>query len=80
MLNEKFLEGIVEDLMGSCQSLEDALDKHYMELDDLSMKDLEYIDDAIFVCDCCGWWYDLGEISIIIEDALVCMGCEENWK
>ncbi len=80
MLNDKLMDEILDDLQGTCQSLEDVLDSHNMELDDLSMKDLGYIDDSIFVCDCCGWWYELGEINPEIENAVVCMNCEEDWE
>ena len=79
-LNSGFLDEIVDELLGSCQSLDDVLDGHFIEIDDLSMKDLGYIDDAIFNCDYCGWWCELSEISIDIEDGQVCMDCEEDWK
>ena len=51
-----------------------------MDIDDLTMEELGYIDDSIFNCDCCGWWYELSEICPEIEDAVVCMNCEEDWS
>lgn len=77
MIREKLIDEIIENTMGTCQSLEEHLEYFDMEIDDLSMEELGYIDDSIFNCDCCGWWYDLGEISDC-EHSTVCMECDHE--
>jgi len=76
----KVMDALIENTMGTCQSLEYHLEGFGMELDDVSMEELGYIDDAIFNCDCCGWWYELSELCPEIEDGQVCMNCEEDWS
>jgi len=80
MIRQKLVDELIENTVGTCFSLEEHLEYFDMELDDLSMEELGYIDDSIFVCDCCGWWCELSELVPEIEDATVCMGCEEDWS
>jgi len=75
----KLMDDLIENTMGTCQGLEYHLEGFGMELDDLTMEELYYIEDAIFECACCGWWYDLSEICPEIEDETVCMNCEDDW-
>jgi len=78
MLNDMVINEIIDDLQGTCQSIEDVLVEYELEYDDLDSKDFEAIDDAIFNCVCCGWWYDLAEISTDVEDDTVCARCVED--
>lgn len=80
MVRTELINELIENTVGTCQSLDEHLEYFDMELDDLSMEELGYIDDSIFNCDCCGWWCELSEICPEIEDAVVCMGCEEDWS
>lgn len=77
---QKLIDTLIENTTGTCQSLEHHMEGFDMEMDDLSMKELAYIDDAIFECACCGWWYDLGSICPEIEEEMVCMNCKEDWS
>jgi hypothetical protein len=67
-------------LVGTCESLEyglkDLRDGSIVE-DNLSSKSLEAIDECMFLCDLCGWWYAIEEQA---EDAdeTRCQECQES--
>lgn len=67
-------EKIIYDLNGSCDSLEQALAEH--DAEDLEHHEpfLHHLDDQIFRCDCCGWWYPISEMAIT-EEAQICDDC-----
>ena len=69
---------IIYDLNGTCKSLEQVLGEHDAEklVDHLPF--LEYLDNQIFLCDCCGWWCDVSE-AVDVSHGVVCDQCfEEN--
>ena len=78
MLNDMVINEIIDDLQGTCPGIGEVLIEYELELDDLDSKDFEAIDDAIFNCACCGWWYDLAEISTDVEDENVRARCVED--
>jgi len=51
-------DSIVNELRGSCLSLEEVLEDHDAEtlLDDMGF--LKHLDGHIFQCTTCGWWFD----------------------
>ena len=77
-LRYKVMDALIDRTMGTCQSLDYHLEGFGMELDDLSLEELTYIDDAIFECGCCGWWYDLAELSDMVDQDTVCVRCVED--
>ena len=63
-LSQREMEEVVDYLQGTCMSIDEAL---YILLN-TSQNDLEnelefceYIDNRIFECVQCGWWYEAGE-------------------
>jgi hypothetical protein len=62
---------LIHDLQGTCNGLDSFLEQHNAE--DLIdyMPFLEYLDQHIFLCDGCGWWCELSEMS----DEEVCSQC-----
>jgi len=52
----------VEDLQGTCQTLNDTLPEGMTDMD-LTKEDHEYIDNEIFLCDQCGWWFEVCEAT-----------------
>jgi hypothetical protein len=67
LTNEEMQE-TVEYLQGTCLSINDALnqvlgDKGIEEMSDVDneIEFCDYIDQRIFLCSQCGWWYETGE-------------------
>lgn len=77
--NYELWDTIIEDLRGSCQNLDEPLENYdafHLEHD---MDFLNYLDDRIFCCESCGWWYEISEQSDKFDDRLICENCEENY-
>lgn len=68
---EKMAEELADDLRGTCKSL--PLD--YM---DMPLEFHRYLDDRVFLCATCGWWYDASEESEDQYGEQVCLECEEE--
>lgn len=71
------MKKLIMILEGTCMSLNDGLGMIGCCYDDLSLEDLYELDDALFECDGCGWWY-----PVPCEDEGLCEQCykekEEN--
>ena len=66
------IELFIEHLVGTCKSLDEA--KSDFDLDrELTDSEVETIDNEIFRCDGCDWWYNSEEMG---RDR--CQGCEED--
>ena len=69
---------LVYTLQGSCNSLYSVVDSFSEEDEKLFYENeveiLEYIDDHIFECECCSWWYELTESTY----DLICNDCAEE--
>jgi hypothetical protein len=65
---------LIYDLQGTCNELNSFLERHNAEdlIDHIPF--LEYLDNHIFLCDSCGWWCELSEMS----DEGVCSDCCSN--
>lgn len=69
----KTAEEIADYLMGTCKSLDDALE----ELDSEGADTIAFcldLDSRIFCCEVCSWW---SEISDMASD-MICMDCEDG--
>jgi hypothetical protein len=71
---------IIEDLRGTCKSMEEVLDNYNREDLRDNMEFLGYLDNEIFRCDCCRWWCEISEESGVGDGELVCNDCEENYE
>lgn len=61
MLTHNELNAICSDLEGTCKNLEDVvLEATGRELEDLTIGELQEIDNCVLCCDTCGWWVDAG--------------------
>ncbi len=60
-MTETLFEEIVEDLRGTCNSLDTVLDRH--TADDLFGDQAfhDYLDSQIFCCVTCQWWCEISE-------------------
>lgn len=75
---------IIERLRGTCNSVENEL-KGDEDLDNIidetQDKLFQLINDEIFECITCGWWYELCELSeksIEGHHNLICVDCSED--
>ena len=57
------VEDLVENLQGTCKSIQEALNDLYDDMDeaDLTKADHEKIDAEIYRCETCSWWYEVGD-------------------
>lgn len=69
------IEQIIEDLKGTCDSLDGVCGNYDIDSMDLSIDELEQLDQEIFNCETCGWWCETSEMS---EDENVCEDCFED--
>lgn len=73
------LNELVSALQGTCDELNSAINELFGDDysdDDLTEDDHNFIDNEIFHCDDCGWWYEVVEQSEV-EDEKVCNDCNE---
>lgn len=74
MLTHKELNDICSDLEGTCKNIEDVvLEATGRELDDLTIGELQEIDNCVMCCETCGWWFSTGEVD---EDGN-CEDCQD---
>lgn len=54
---------IVDALNGTCNTLQEALDDHYPDMDEMELtsSDHDIIGNQIFRCGTCGWWCEIDE-------------------
>ena len=67
----KNINDIIQSLLGTCQTADDVCETYDIELTE---EDWKQIDDEIFRCECCMWWYEIGEQQ---EDGN-CEDCHES--
>lgn len=66
------LQDIIQDLKGTCQILEDVAEHHGIA--ELTLDDLRFIEEDIFLCSSCGWWCETCECNEVDDDRL-CDDC-----
>lgn len=73
---EKEIYEIINNLLGTCKTLEydDYLQNGFNE-----NKLLQILDEEIFQCACCGWWYEICDICEEIENDTVCLDCKDDY-
>jgi hypothetical protein len=78
-MNIQLWDDIIQSLQGTCDALYDALDYYEAEYLQDDMQFLQYLDNHIFCCTCCSWWFEISEESGISETELVCNDCAESY-
>lgn len=71
---------IIEELRGSCKSLNEVLYNHDREDLEDDMNFLGYLYQEIFNCTSCGWWYEISEESGVAEGELICNDCGDSYE
>ncbi len=65
---------IAEELNGTCNDLNKALEDRGIEFNRLSVELLTELDNAVMDCQVCGWWHETDELN----DDQICKDCEEE--
>ncbi|MCK9267227.1 MAG: hypothetical protein M0P14_00765 [Alkaliphilus sp.] len=76
-LSKDQLQDIIENLQGTCLTLDDVLDDYGLSSEDLNLEDLSRIEEEIFLCDGCGWWYESSELGDDEDGEFLCRWCIE---
>lgn len=66
---------LIEGLQGTCMSLDEGIGMYLGEdycSNDLTVDEFEHLQGEIFLCDICGWWYEICDQS---DDGLTCCNC-----
>lgn len=75
--NRERVRAAADDLQGTCQGVDDALQKAFgdeaLGMTELDMPLLELLDDLVLLCDACGWWCEAGDV-----DDGVCSDCAKE--
>ncbi len=76
-ITDEQVEQIINYLRGTCNSLCNVLESMNEDWcdDDLTQAQLEHIDEEIFCCTTCDWWYEISQQS---EDGETCDECTPN--
>ena len=76
VINPEQLEELISDLLGTCRSIPECLPTGITE-DDLTEADHNEIDQRIFRCDICQWWFELSDEGQTSEaEVRICEDCE----
>lgn len=67
---------LIEDLKGTCKTIEEFLPEG-MGREDITEEELEELDQEIFNCETCNWWYEQAE-NVEGETCSNCGEDEEN--
>lgn len=68
----EILHDIIYDLNGTTQDLEEVAREH--GITELTTRDIQVIEDEIFLCAGCGWWCEVAECNDVDGD-LLCDDC-----
>lgn len=72
MLTRYDIPKLVEQLDGTCQSLDDVLREDYgVEFASVPIELLDLLDEHVMQCETCGWWSDASGF----DDNQVCDEC-----
>jgi len=73
---------VAHQLSGTIKSLEqgisEVLGEEFLHLED-NREFLLNIDDKIFTCVSCGWWYENSENAGEHQNGFYCFDCEDGW-
>ena len=78
-MHNKIWDEIITSLEGTCESLYAVLDYYEQRHLEDSTEFLRYLDDHIFECSSCNWWFCVSEESGISESELICVNCAEAY-
>jgi hypothetical protein len=77
------IKQLVQNLQGTCMTLDGGIqsvlgDNTEVDSFDLSEDQHNQLESEIFLCSCCGWWYETCEDSGQDETDLICLDCSDK--
>lgn len=69
------VELVASDLEGTCQSLEQVLERYDIEGADNDPSFCAALDARVFCCTVCDWWHDVGESGNDVNGQWACVEC-----
>jgi hypothetical protein len=79
-LTSSQIDDLIQELQGTIARLDATTEEMFgISSFDLDMETLEALDQEIFCCECCGWWYEIGELSREVDEDMVCQECEGDY-
>ena len=73
-LTDEQVHQLAADLIGTCDSLDDALSEFGITFEELTTDDCFAIDECFRLCDGCNWWVEPEEIT----ETGACWECEAD--
>lgn len=70
------IQTVIDSVQGTCDTINDHLPEGMNDMD-LTLEDHNSIDNQIFQCDECGWWYEQCQNAGDADDGK-CEDCVEN--
>jgi len=79
MITDNQLWQLIEYLTGSCVTVDEAMnDLFELSEDDITEGQEDVLNQEIFKCAQCGWWYEFAEESGADDSDLICLECAEE--
>lgn len=69
----KSIEEIAYELQGTCLSLHEVLERNDMDGADNDAEFCARLDELVFCCNDCNWWFEIHEMS---DADWICCECE----
>ena len=73
----EFAEQVAHELMGTCDSLYEALERHGREDMESNDQFCARLDSMAFCCEQCNWWFEISEMTDK-SDRWVCETCDDD--
>lgn len=79
-LTDEQVDKLCKSLYGSADFIDNVLEFYGWGVteNDLTYEDHLAIDNVVFNCTCCGWWFGAGEWTEKETDELICESCGED--
>lgn len=75
LLTEDQVQTLIYELQGTCKTMDEAMPEGFTE-DDLTEDQLNEIDQEIFRCADCSWWFEASDEADTGKDGeRVCLNC-----
>ena len=77
-LTNEQVDTIADKLRGQCMlDVEQVCEQMEIDYDDVTIEDLRCLDDKVFCCELCNWWFEMSELSEDSEagNKLLCEEC-----
>lgn len=75
----KRIQELIEHMQGTCKDFITECEDLGINPDSLIEEEMTEFDDALFRCDCCGWWYESRDERLVPSYDKVCYNCVDYY-